>query len=547
MRVASRMASGRRLGPTLKRIAVVTAMVALVGGCAPLGPSGSGLGGERTTDAREVGDGGTLQVALASDPDRLDPSRSSTLVARQVFYSMCEKLFDLDEGLNIVPQLAAGDAITSPDGMTVTIKLRTGVKFADGTDFDAAAVKTSLERHFTMKNSARKSELTNVASVAAPDPTTVVLTMKRPDAALTSVLADRAGMIMSPKALAEQGDDFAQNPVCVGAFKFSERVPGDRIVLDRDPNYYAADRVHVDKVIYRIITDGSVRLANLRSRDVQLGDQMAPVDVATMGGESSLQLFNSGSFGYQGIYFNVGNVAGSSEDAGKVDGPVANDKRLRQAFSLAIDRELLNKIAFQDMHQPACGPIANGTELSDPATETCPPRDLEKAKQLIAETGVPTPIPLQLTIPNTPESSRIGQVVQAMTAEAGFEVKLNPMEFASSLDAAEAGQFQSLAAGWSGRIDPDGNIARFVRTKAGNNYSGYSNPEVDSLLRQGTSTLDPAARRDIYAKLDAIIADEVPVTYLYRQSNLVVASNQVSGIKVYRDGLIRVTEAGYLK
>lgn len=534
-----------RQRPRLVLPALLGLLGLLLAGCAPLGPTGAKLEGDRLTDLRPVRPGGTLQIALASDPDRLDPTRSSTLVARQVFASMCEKLYDLDQNLQIVPQLAAAPATISADQKTVTIPIRQGLKFADGTVMDAAAVKTSLDRHLTLKTSGRRSELANVASINAPDPGTVVLKLKQPDASLLSVLADRAGMVMSPKALTELGDEFSQRPVCIGAFRFSERIPGDRIVLDKDPNYYAADQVGLQQVVYRIITDGSVRLSNLRSRDVQVGDQMDPVSVGSMAGDNALQLFSSGSLGYQGIYFNLNNANGIGNPPGPVNSAMAGDKRLRQAFSLAIDRNLLNTIVFQGLYQPACTPIAPGTEYADPAQSACAPRDLQRARQLIAETGVPTPIPLELTIPNTPESSRIGQVIQAMTAEAGFEVKLRPMEFASSLSTSQDGQFQALAAGWSGRIDPDGNITRFVKTGAANNYSGYGNPQVDDMIKKGVATNDTAARRDIYKQLIDLVADDAPLIYLYRQSNLVVATQQISGIRVYRDGIIRITEAGY--
>lgn len=533
----------RRFWTTAALAAALTGVLA--SGCAPLGPTGVKLTGDRVADERPVRRGGTLQVALASDPDRLDPTKSSTLVARQVFASMCEKLFDLDADLAIVPQLAAAPAVTSPDGKTVTIAVRQGLKFADGTALDAAAVRTSLDRHINSKGSARRSELANVASIETPDDHTVVLRLKQPDASLLSVLADRAGMIMSPKAIAELGEDLAQRPVCVGAFRFAERVPGDRIVLEKDPQYYAADRVGLDRVVYRIITDGSVRLSNLRSRDVQVGDQMDPVTVGTTAGDSALQLFSSGSLGYQGMYFNIANANGVGKPPGPVDSPLAKDKRLRQALSLSIDRQVLNTIVFQGLHKPACTPIAPGTPLADPAQATCPPRDLERARRLVAEAGVPTPVRVELTIPNTPESSRIGQVLQAMAAEAGFDIRLRPMEFASSLSTSQDGKFQALLAGWSGRVDPDGNITRFVKTNAPNNYSGYSDPEVDDLIKRAVATNDPARRREIYSLVNDKIADDAPAIYLYRQSNLVMASTGVSGIRVYRDGLIRITEAGY--
>src|SRR5262249_11654032 len=152
--------------------------------------------------------------------DKLDPTLARTLVGRNVFASLCEKLYDINEKLELVPQLAAALPEVSPDGKTVTIKIRTGLKFADGTVMDAAAVKTSLHRDRTLQGSARKSELGPLTDVTVVDPATVALHLSAPFSPLTAVLADRAGMIMSPQQLAAKGADFGTAPVCIGAFKF---------------------------------------------------------------------------------------------------------------------------------------------------------------------------------------------------------------------------------------------------------------------------------------------------------------------------------------
>src|SRR5581483_361967 len=166
---------------------------------------GAGAGGK----AGHVKNGGTLVIGLAEEPDALDPTLARTFVGRIVFLHMCEKLYDLDAKLHIVPQLAAALPQVSQDKLTYTIKLRTGIKFNDGTAFNADAVKTSLERHLTLKGSTRASEISPVASVDTQGANTVILHLKTPYSPLTAQLADRAGMIMSPKQLAALGDKFA--------------------------------------------------------------------------------------------------------------------------------------------------------------------------------------------------------------------------------------------------------------------------------------------------------------------------------------------------
>lgn len=354
---------------------VAVALVSLTSGCASLQSSATEVGGVRKTDERSVRDGGTLTVALNSDPDKLDPTLAQTLVGRTVFAGMCEKLYDIDEDGVVVPQLAAALPTTSADGRTVTLKVRRDAKFSDGTPLDARAVAASLLRHRDLPGSARATELAPVSTIEATGPDTVTMRLKQPYVPLTGVLADRAGMVMSPAAIEKYGKNFTNHPSCVGPFRFVERVSGDRIVLKKDPNYYDADQVHLDGVVYKPIPDGNVRLANLRSGDLQVGDQMGPVDVRSALTEPGLQLFNSPSLGYQGIGLNVGNVNGLGQKPGKLDTPLARDVRVREAFELAIDRDTLNKVVFQGMYEPACGPISR----SPPSPPASHPRTARSA------------------------------------------------------------------------------------------------------------------------------------------------------------------------
>ena len=245
---------------TISLLAVLVLVSACGGGGADDGGAASKVPDGAAPDDRAVTPGGDLVLALAEDADVLDPSLGRTLVGREVFINFCEKLYDINGDLEVVPQLAAELPETSPDGLTVKIRLRPDVTFNDGTPFDAAAVKISLDRHKSIKGSARKSELASVAAVAVLDPSTVELTLSVPFAPLTGQLADRAGMIMSPAQLKKLGDDFGSSPVCVGPFSFDSRQAGNSITLRKSTEYYDADQVNLDTITYRVITDGNVRL-----------------------------------------------------------------------------------------------------------------------------------------------------------------------------------------------------------------------------------------------------------------------------------------------
>ena len=231
----------------------------------------------------------TLRIGLAEDPDVLDPTLARTYVGRIVFSSLCDKLFDIDEKLNVVPQLALSHE-TSEDGKAVIIKLRPGVKFHDGEPLDAEAAKFSLDRHRTMQGSFRRPEVAAIDKVEVIDPLTIRLTLKTPFSPLISQLTDRAGMMVSPKAAQEAGDKFGLKPVCAGPYKFVDRVQQDRIVVEKFADYWNKDNVHIDRITYLPIVDATVRLANLKSGGLDLIERLAATDMAAVKSDSKLKL-----------------------------------------------------------------------------------------------------------------------------------------------------------------------------------------------------------------------------------------------------------------
>ena len=272
---------------------------------------------------------GNLRIGLGDDPDGLDPTTSRFYTTRIVFAALCDKLFDIDEKAGIVPQLALSSE-TSADGKTVTIKLRPGVKFHDGEPVDAAAAKYSLERHMNMKGSFRKPELAAVDTVDVVDPLTVKLNLKQPFSPLLAQLTDRAGMLVSPKAAEAAGDKFALKPVCAGPYKFVERIPQDKIVVEKFPDYWNKEHVFVDRITYLPIVDSTVRLANLRSGGLDLMERLLATDIKTVRDDPKLKLSKAVSLGFWALLVNVANGP-------KADNPLGKDARVRQAFDLSID------------------------------------------------------------------------------------------------------------------------------------------------------------------------------------------------------------------
>ena len=551
--------AARRRGGVIAGAAVL--IVSLATGCSAVKPAADGPTGADAASngsaggdsfglpvvAGEVKAGGKLVMALSAEPDKLDPTLSRSLYSRYVFNAMCEKLYDVDAQARIVPQLATNLPKVSDGGKTVTIPVREGVKFADGTAFDAAAVKSTFERNLTLKGSGRKSELGPITGVDAPDARTVVVHLKQPFAPLTAALADRAGMIMSPKATKALGVEFSSAPVCVGPFKLTKRVPQNSIELSKDPNYYNAAKVHLDSISYRIMTDANIRAANLRSGDVRVADSLSAQDVPNLRKEKSLSVLQSQSLGYQGVSFNVGNVDGVGTPAKKIDRPTAQNPKVRQAFEYAIDRAALVKVIFNNLNTVACSPISPKSEFTSPAAQNCTPHDPTKAKQLLSEAGVKTPYPVTMITSNNPDSLRLAQALQSNVKDGGFDLKIKPVEYASLLDQQDSGDFELLQLGWSGRVDPDANITNFVGTGGSQNVSGYNDPSLDAILNQARQSQDRAERRDLYGQAVTKIQAADPLIYLYRQRNLTGVSNTLKGVQVFPDGVVRLAFSGLAK
>lgn len=523
-----------------RRIVIIgTALMAVAAATAAScsNPTEGGSGGGKTQS------GGSLTMALAEAPDMLDPTFARTYVGRIVFANLCEKLYDIDQNVKVVPQLAAALPEISEDGKVYTIKLRPGVKFNDGTEFNAEAVKTSLERHMNHKESSRSSELQAVEDVTAVDPQTVRLTLSEPYAPLVAILSDRSGMIMSPTQLDKLGDDFADDPVCVGPFKFKDRPSNDQIELVKSEFYYDKAKVRLDQVNFTAVTEPNVRAANLRSGDIDVADRIEPQDVATLQNNEQTKLQTVTSLGYQGITINVSNSNGSATPPFRtVDTPLAQHVELRQALSLAIDRDALNKVVFKGQYVPGCSPISPASPYA--LKTPCPQRDVAQAKQLVAESGVDTPVPVKLIVQaGDQQAIQIGTVIQGMAKEAGFDVKVQPVEFTTALDQTEAGDFEAFQIGWSGRIDPDQNIDQFWSPESALNASGANYDDVLQLLSDARATTDPAERGRIYGELVAALQEHANIIYLYHQKVILGTRSNIEGIGFYPDGIVRLKTA----
>jgi peptide/nickel transport system substrate-binding protein len=481
----------------------------------------------------------TLTIALNQDPDILDPTIARTYVGRIVFAAMCEKLYEIDENLNIHPQLAAEMPRFTDGGKTVTIKLRSGVKFNDGTPMDAAAVKFSLDRHRDMKGSTRKSELSLVTEVEAPDPATIRLRMSKPFSPIVAALADRAGMPVSPTQAKKLDDKFGTAPVCVGPWAFTERVAQDRIVLDKSTHYFDPGQAKFDRLIFRIIPDDNVRIANLRSGDIDIAHRVSPTDATALRKEGKFQVSSGTGVGYDGITVNIHNKTGKHAPRGDLGTPLANDPRVREALELTIDRDAVNQVAWEGQYTAGCGPLPPNSPFFDKSRQ-CSKRDVARAKKLLADAGLAGGYAFEMVIVNNPQERRMGEIIQGMAKEAGFNITLVPKEFASALQDNDAGKDQAFLIGWSGRVDPDTEFYNFHACGASLNQSNVCDEDLDALLNKAREVSDQKERAELYRKAMDKVGARRNLIYIYHRANIVAFPKNLTGYRAVPDGLIRV-------
>jgi peptide/nickel transport system substrate-binding protein len=475
--------------------------------------------------------GEALRIGIRDDPDILDPTFSRTYVGTVVMTALCDKLFDFDAKLNIVPALATG--YEWADSKTLLIKLRPNVQFQNGEKLDADAVKYTLERHLSANGSFRRSEISAMDHVEVTDPLTVRVVMKQAFSPFVAILTDRAGMMLPPKAAEAGGKEFGLHPVCAGPYRFVERVAQDHITLERFRGYWDAARIHYDRVIYRIIPDSSIRLANLQAGTLDM-TEIAPLDAETVKRDPKLSLVSVPSLGYGALTINTGQYP-------KADTPLGRDPRVRHAFELALDREALSQVVYAGMYQPN----AQATSAISPlyVEEIAPSkRDVVKARALLKEAGITTPLIVPLIVYNTPQSVQAGEVIQSMAAEAGFNVQVNAMEFGTAIAAVQRGDYAMTLGGWSGLLDTDSNSWSFLHTGGALNRAIYSNPQVDELLDHARAVTDTAERRAAYKGVWQQVSKDMPIIYLWTPRNIVGLSRKIAGFTFLADGLLRLQD-----
>jgi len=471
-----------------------------------------------------------LRIGIASDPDVLDPTLSRSVAARQVFAAMCDKLVDIDEKLNIVPQLATAWR-WEDQGRALVLTLRPGVCFHDGAALDGEAAAIGLRRHIETAASTRKAELGPVREVAATGPMEVTIRLSEPFAPLLAALTDRAGMLVSPRQAQVLGADFQREPACAGPFRLTRRVAQDRIELERFNDYWNAAAIHAQRVTYRPITDATIRMANLRAGALDVVERISPSDVADIRGDRRTRLVEAPSLASFYIAINVAHGPAANT-------PLGRDGRVREALERAIDRQALVNVAFEGLWIPGNQSVPPGHAFYA-KSQPIPPRDVVRARALLREAGHDR-VRMKLSVPNTTDYLQASEVIQAMAREAGIDIELQVIETATLLRQWTAGEFESLIIQWSGRVDLDQNLYNFNACGQALNGGRYCNSALDAALNTARRSVDPAARATAYEAAARIYLVDRPYIYLWHPRVLHGVGAAIQGLQPVPDGIIRI-------
>lgn len=513
-------------------VVLIVLVIILLGCAAPsTGPGGQPAAPIQPTKPAAVAPvrGGTLRFGLDSDLTTMDPHMSTAAVDRRVYQSIYNPLVRLEKDLTIKPELAEKFEFTDPT--TLVLTLRKGVKFHDGTDFNAKAVKVNFDRILNPDTkSPRATEIGTVKEVTVVDDFTIKLTLKNPDAALLAQLTDRAGMIISPAAIEKYGKDLARNPVGTGPFQFVEWVTGDHLSVKKFDGYWEKGEdgqplPYLDGVIYKPVTDATVRLTSLKTGTLDFIQAVAAKDVPALRTQKELVYSEVPGMEYQGLSINNKK-------------PPFDKLEVRQAVAMAVDREALVKTILFDTAAPGQGPIAPSSWAYDPSVNVFK-RDPAKAKELLQKAGLTLPVKFSCYVVNTPDGITFAQAVKEQLAEAGFQEELELLEFGTALAKYNNFEHTCFQIGWSGRPDPDGNTTSFLKTGGGLNRDQYSNPKVDELLDKARAVYDQAERKKLYTEALRTAVNEVAIVYLYWPLNIKVYSPRVNGFVHVPDGMER--------
>ncbi|GGD20082.1 ABC transporter substrate-binding protein [Pontibacillus salipaludis] len=510
---------------------------------------------ETTNDGSQEGTAevkDTLVYARGGDSTALDPITTTEGETFRVTENLFETLLNYEEtNTELVPGLAKGWGVYD-EGLTYKFFLEEGVTFHDGTPFNAESVVYNFERwmngdsdqfpYYTMFGGFKGDEGHVIESVEAIEEFTVQFTLTRPQAPFLKNLAMSPFGMASPAALEEYGDKFTENPVGTGPFKFSEWKRNERIVLEKNENYWKEGLPKLNKVIYTVIPENSARLNALMTGEVDLIDGVNPSDVERIKADDTLQLLERPSMNVGYMAFTVNRET-----------PMA-DALVRQALSHAVPKDQIIEAFYGGLAEPAKTVMPPSIEGYNDDIEDYE-YDLEKAKSLLAEAGYADGFEFDLWYmpvprPYIPEGQKIAEVLQQSFAQIGVTANLQTADWGTYLEKASKGDFDAFLLGWTGdNGDPDNFIYTLLDKDSigSNNYAYYSNDELHDILIEAQTITDQDKRNELYKEAQVIVHDDAPWIPLVHSTPVIAAKKEISGYIPHPTGSEPVTNTEFTK
>ncbi len=482
-------------------------------------------GAEAASPSGEV----VLVFGRGGDSPSLDPAIATDGEAFRVTRNILEGLVDLEDGTtNVVPKLAESWQ-ANPDATGYTFKLRQGVKFTDGTEFNADAVVANFQRwkagkqeSFSYYNDVYGKV---IQSVTAVDPSTVEFKFSEPFAPFIASLVLPPFAINSPAAIEKFGDKLNENPVGTGPFKLVEWKRNDSITLEKNPDYWNPEQPKATRVIFRAIPENATRLTALKGGEVDLMDDLDPDAASQVSSDGNLELLKRPSF-------NVGYIAFNNTKK-----PFDNPK-VRQALAHAVNKQALIDAFYGGNAIPAVNLLAPSLPSYDQEIQDYA-YDLDAAKKLLADAGYPNGfktdfLAMPVPRPYMPDGRKIAEALQADFAKIGVQTNIISYEWAVYLDKMKKGEYPVGLIGWTGDYGDASNFLNVLLNGAnipGNNYSRYNNPEVNKLLGEAQTVTDEAQRNELYKQAQVIIHNDLPVAPLVHSTPLMAIRKGVENFK----------------
>ncbi len=489
--------------------------------------------GLSATPASAQKQGGSLTVGLELDIPGFDPLKvgvfdtSAETAAAAIFDTMTT----LNDKGEPVPKLALSWT-HSDDFKTWTFKLRPGVKFQDGTPFNAQAVKENFDRQKDPANKCRCAfYIAYVHDLEATDDLTVVYHLNDPSVnqpALMSVQSSN-NVVQSPTAWKTKGDDYNRNPVGTGPYILKSWTAGDRMVLEKNPDYWDKDHVYLDRIVLKPLPDAQSRFASLQSGEVNIvWDDEADADNIEKAQKDSKLAVHT----YEG--------SGASVYAFNTKVAPFDDIRVRQAMVMSIDRKKMSQALTNGLSRPASNPYGDGSWVKC-KDDGALPFDVEKAKALVKDYG--KPVDFKMIVTATPRGRTVGQILQQFWKQAGANMEIEQIDQASVVPRAFMRQFQLTPWRIIDLADPDPQMYANFHTGSPVALANYSNPELDKLLEHARTTADLAQRTEDYCAISRLINKEAIWFWTFQNTYYAISSAKLKGLPKMYSGVIDVSRA----